>query len=84
MKKLLFALVLVGMCGCDPPPPTDEINYIRSDKELRLKITHRNGGSSCSVDLTNVEQAEKYKKRLRKLIEDIEEFEKELSTREKN
>jgi hypothetical protein len=82
MKKLLFALVLVA--GCSSSLPTNEVQVTRTDTELKLKITHRNNGNSCNVELTNMEQAEKYKKRLQKLIEDIEDFEKELSIREKN
>ena len=61
----------------------DEVAYTRNNKEMRLKITHRNNGNFCSVEITNLEEAKNYKARLQKLIKEIEDFENELSIREK-
>lgn len=80
MKKLLFIL-LVLIAGCDEP--RDEVQLNRSDKDITLKIVHRNGGNSCTVTISNTAEAEKYKLRLKKLIDDIDAYENELSINEK-
>ncbi len=69
------------MAGCDTP--TDEVTYTRNNQEMSLKITHRSNGSSCTVTIKNADDARKYRERLEKLTKEIENFEKELSIREK-
>lgn len=81
MKKVIFILAIFLM-GCQVSP-TQEVIYTRNDEEVSLKITHRGGGNFCTITLKNAEDARKYKERVQRLIREIEDFEKELSIREK-
>lgn len=81
MKKVVFILAIF-LIGCQPSP-TQEIIYTRNDEEVSLKIIHRGGGSVCTITLKDAESARKYKERLQRLVREIEDFEKELSIREK-
>jgi len=81
MKKFFFVIALF-LVGCTPAG--DEISYTRSTNETKLKITQRaNSGASISVELTNAKEAREYRERLQRLIKEIEDYEKELSIREK-
>lgn len=81
MKKLLFAFVIL-LAGC--AAPQEEITtYISSNNTVKLKIRHANGGNSVTVEINNVKEAKDYKERMQKIVRAIEDFEKELSIREK-
>ncbi len=82
MKKLLFVVAALAILGCDGP--SDEVHYTRSGNDVRLKIVHRNNGNSCSIELKTMQEAEQYKIRLQKLVKEIDDYEKELTNREKN
>lgn len=80
LASLLF--LTFCMIGCDQP--SDEITYSRTDSNIQLKITHRSGGSSCTINIKNATEAAVYKARLQRLVREIEDFEKDLSIKEKN
>lgn len=83
MKKLFFILVLL-LVGCNGP--TEEITtYINNSNDaVKLKIRHAYNGQAITIEINNAEEAKKYKERMQKVIRSIEDFEKELSIREKN
>ncbi len=81
MKKLLFAFVLL-LVGC--AAPQEEITtYVSSNNTVKLKVRHSNGGGSITVEINNAKEAKDYKERMQKIVRAIEDFEKELSIREK-
>lgn len=81
MKKLFFIFFIL-IVGC--ASPTEEITtYVNSNNTVRLKIRHANNGSAITVEINNAEEARKYKERMQKIVRCIEDFEKELSIREK-
>lgn len=84
MRKvaLLFAFLCLFAVGCENGH--DEVTYTRSSNETSLKISHRCNGSTINVTVKNAEEARKYRERLQRLVKEIEDFEKELSIREKN
>lgn len=80
MKRYIFLLLF--LVGCTPAG--DEISYTRSTNETKLKITQRNpNGASISVEVSNAKEAREYRERLLRLVKEIEDYEKELSIREK-
>jgi len=85
MKKLtgiLLSLSLFVLIGCTAPQ--EEITtYVSSNNTVKLKIRHANAGSSVTVEINNAEEARVYKERMQKIVRCIEDFEKELSIREK-
>lgn len=80
MKRSIFLIALL-VIGC--AAPSDSITYTRSNDEMSLKITYTNNGSSCSVNIKNAEEARKYRIRLQRLVRELEDFEKEISIKEK-
>jgi helix-turn-helix protein len=81
MKKVLF-ISLVLLAGCTGP--TEEITtYVNSNNTVKLKIRHAHNGNSITVEINNAEEARQYKDRMQKIIRYLEDFEKELSIREK-
>jgi soluble cytochrome b562 len=81
MKKLLFAFVIL-FAGC--AAPQEEITtYVSSNNTVKLKIRHSINGSSITVEINNAKEAKDYKERMQKIVRAIEDFEKELSIREK-
>lgn len=80
MKKLLFVFVIL-LVGCGGPG--DEITYSRTNDNIQLKITHRSGGNTCTITIKNGIEAAQYKARLQRLVREIEDFEKDLSIKEK-
>ena len=82
MKKLLFALVLL-IAGCGGPQ--EEITtYVSSNNIVKLKIRHSYNGQAITVEINSAKEAKDYKERMQKIIRAIEDFEKELTIREKN
>jgi len=83
MKKIIsiFAFVCLFALGCNNP--SDEITYSRNNSDIQLKITHRNGGNSCTITIKNATEAAQYKARLQRLVREIEDFEKDLLIKEK-
>lgn len=79
MKKL-FLILLLFLVGC---ANQDEVTYTRNNQEMTLTIKHYNEGRCSVVVIKNAEQARNYKERLKKLLKEIEDFEKELSIKEK-
>jgi uncharacterized protein YcfL len=80
MKKVFFVILfLVGCTG-----PQEEITtYVSSNNTVKLKIRHANNGASVTVEISNAEEARLYKERMQKIVRYIEDFEKDLSIREK-
>lgn len=85
MKKVLFILAFACLfaIGCGMPMPSDEITYSRTNDNIQLKITHKSGGNSCTITIKNGVEAAQYKARLQRLVREIEDFEKDLSIKEK-
>ena len=81
MKKL-FIIAVLFLVGCGGP--TEEITtYVNSNNTVKLKIRHAHNGNSITVEINSAEEARKYKERMQKIIVYLEDFEKELSIREK-
>lgn len=84
MKKFfaIFATFCLLLAGCDSPQE-EVTTYISSNNTVKLKIRHSNNGSSVNVEISTAEEARAYKERMQKIVRFIEDFEKELSIREK-
>jgi hypothetical protein len=80
MKKLLLLSILL-FTGCQY---NDEITYTRSDKEILLKITQRvPSGAAITTELRTHEDARLYRERLERIIKELDDFERELTIKEK-
>ncbi len=83
VRFILFGFLwTVFLFGCDPQPK-NEIIRTRGDTENKLTITHKNLGSSCTVYIKNAEEAKQYKERLQQLLKEIEEYEREITSKDK-
>jgi hypothetical protein len=83
MRKVIpiFAFICLFAIGCNAT--SDEITYSRTNDDIQLKITHRSGGNSCTITIKNAIEAAQYKARLQRLVREVEDFEKDLSIKEK-
>jgi hypothetical protein len=78
-KLLLFFALFVAGCTYN-----DEITYTRSDKEIVLKITQRSpAGSAISIELRTHADAQAYRERLERIMKELDDFERELTIKEK-
>lgn len=84
MRKLTAILLVCGLFVIGCAAPQEEITtYVSSNNTVKLKIRHANAGASVTVEINNAEEARIYKERMLKIVRSIEDFEKELSIREK-
>lgn len=86
MKKLIVLSVLF-LTGCAGNTiPTISVTYSKQENgQQTLEIKHSNyaGGNSSTVVLRDAKGAEEYRRKLEKLIREIDEFERELTISEK-
>jgi hypothetical protein len=83
MKRLIFALVLFTIGCSDYSSREIKVIYASRDDGLSMIVTHRAGHDSVSILLTTIDETKKYRERLQKVIKDLDNFEQELTIKEK-